>query len=46
MVKVDQLFLSNNFMEDHKMSKYLVYLINTETTCDCLTWVVLYKKLC
>ena len=28
-----------------KMSKYLVHLINSKTTCDCLTWIVLYKEL-
>ena len=28
-----------------KMSKYLVYVIISKTTCDCLTWIVLYKEL-
>ena len=29
----------------HKMSKYLIYLINSKTTCDCIIWIVLYKEL-
>ena len=28
----------------HKMSKYLVYLINSKTTCICLTRIDLYEK--
>ena len=28
-----------------KLSKYLVYLLNSKTTCDCLTWMFLYKEL-
>ena len=55
VANADQLFLSYHFMYDqpltlrhqkcHKMSKYLVYLINAKTTCGCLTWIVLYKEL-
>ena len=29
-----------------KISKYLVYLLNSKTTCDCLTWMFLCKELC
>ena len=29
----------------HKMSKYLVYLKNSKTSCNCLTWRVPYKEL-
>ena len=32
-------------LECHKMSIYLVYLVNSKTTSDCLTWIVLYKEL-
>ena len=32
-------------LECHQMSIYLVYLINSKTTRDCLTWIVLYKEL-
>ena len=27
------------------LSKYLVYLINSKGTCNCLTWIVVYRKL-
>ena len=27
------------------MSKYFVYLVNSKTTCDFLTWIILYKEL-
>ena len=29
----------------YKISKYLVYLINSKTKCDCLTWMVFYEEL-
>ena len=46
VASADQLFLSYRFMEKcHKMSKYLVYYINSKAICDCLTWIVLYKEL-
>ena len=27
------------------LSKYLVYLINSKGTCNCLIWIVLYREL-
>ena len=27
------------------LNKYLACLRNSKTTCDCLTWIVLYKEL-